>query len=55
METRIVFQGQTDLFSDSREVVADNESREALRSGDASETEITVWSRVYALIYCIKP
>lgn len=39
MEARIVFRGQTDLFSDSREVVADNELREALRSGDASEAE----------------
>lgn len=39
METPIVFQSQTDLFFDSREVVANNELREALRSGNASEAE----------------
>ena len=39
METLIAFRGQTDLFSDSREVVANNELREALRSGDAGEAE----------------
>ena len=39
METRIVFRSQTDLFFDSREVVANNELREALRSGNASEAE----------------
>lgn len=37
METPIVFRSQTDLFFDSREVVANNELRQALRSGNASE------------------
>ena len=39
METPIVFRSQTDLFFDSREVVANNELREALRSGNASAAE----------------
>jgi len=39
METPIVFRSQTDLFFDSREVIANNELREALRAGDASESE----------------
>lgn len=37
METPIVFRSQTDLFFDSREVVANNELREALRYGNASK------------------
>ena len=37
METQTIFRGQTDLFSDSSEVAADNELRESLRAGDAGE------------------